>query len=126
MKFALEQIAQIIKEEIAAVLSEGEDAEDSASELFDAVEAWKNAGYPGESWEDISDLFDTLEEQLESAGEQADAREIRQYYNNMVKLIFTDNTEKERRNVEDEEVRADQANGLEVQVGKLKNLLNLI
>lgn len=126
MKFTLEQITQIIKEEIASVLSEGEDAEDSASELFDLVEEWQNAGYPGESWEDISDLFDTLEEQLEFAGEQfrEDVGALKEYYKNMVELIFTDNTEEERINVEDEEARAAQVKGLNLQVGKLNNLLN--
>tara|TARA_R100000030_G_scaffold36026_1_gene26943 strand:+ start:660 stop:1055 length:396 start_codon:yes stop_codon:yes gene_type:complete len=124
MKFTLEQITQIIKEEIAAVLSEGEDAEDSTSELFDLVEKWQKAGYPGESWEDISDLFDTLIDQLEFAGKQEDADALDEYYENMVELIFTDKTEKERINVEDEEARAAQVKGLNLQVGNLNNLLN--
>ena len=126
MKFTQEQVLNIIKEEIAAVLSEGEDAEDSASELFDLVEKWQGAGYPGESWEDISDLFDTLEEQLEFAGEQfrEDVGALKEYYKNMVELIFTDNTEEERINVEDDEVRAAQVKGLNLQVGNLNNLLN--
>jgi len=122
MKFTQEQVLSIIKEEIAAVLSE--DAEDSASDLFDAVEKWQNAGYPGESWEGISDLFDTLKDELEFAGEQEDAGALDEYYDNMVALIFTDKTEKERINVEDDEVRATQIKKLHHQVDNLNSLLN--
>lgn len=115
MKFTLEQITQIIKEEIAAVLNE--DAEDSASDLFDAVEAWQNAKYPEESWEGISDLFDTLKDELEFAGDQDAAGDLDEYYDNMVGLIFENPGQEKGYGVKDADL-------LEVQVGKLNNLLN--
>jgi hypothetical protein len=61
---------------------------------------------------------------LEFAGKQEDADALKEYYDNMVELIFTDKTEEKRINVEDEEVRAAQVKGLNLQVGNLNNLLN--